>query len=162
MAPGSALTFSATPEDFSALSPAPPSQLPLLPLVQLSGAAVVRYLPKFSLVPDLSLRYTGVTLVSGRVAPGFSAAIAGSFQAVMTPVKILAAASAFRTSLSTPGRLYANAIGPKTTGRFHASLPPQRSLALPASSSDSAESEPPMSTWPAMKLSRPLPEPVGL
>lgn len=77
MAPGSALTFSATPEDFSALSPAPPSQLPLLPLVQLSGAAVVRYLPKFSLVPDLSLRYTGVTLVSGRVAPGFSAAIAG-------------------------------------------------------------------------------------
>ncbi|SKV11587.1 Uncharacterised protein [Mycobacteroides abscessus subsp. abscessus] len=35
-------------------------------------------------------------------------------------------------------------------------------MALPASSSDSAESEPPMSTWPAMKLSRPLPEPVGL
>ena len=57
-------------------------------------------------------------------------------------------------SLSTPSTLYAKAIGPTTIGMFQASFPPQRSLALSASTTPStatdfsAESEPAKSTRP--------------
>src|SRR3954470_19037829 len=99
---------------------------------------------------------------SGSVAPAFSAAIAGSFHFLICPLKIFASTSPLTTSLSAPSTLNAIATGPKTSGRFHASPPPQRSTALATWSSLSAESEPAKSTCLAMNWSTPAPEPVGL
>lgn len=52
--------------------------------------------------------------------------------------------------------------GPNTSGRCHAGFPSQRSAAEVTWASLSGESEPAMSTWPAMNCSRPAPDPVGL
>ena len=54
---------------------------------------------KISVVPDLSERCTAVTVVSGKVAPGFVAAIAGSSHVVILPAKIDAIVSAFSRSV---------------------------------------------------------------
>ena len=78
---------------------------------------------KFSVVPDSSLRKNTLIAVLGSVTPGLTLAIAGSFQVVIWPLKILAMTSGVRMSLSTPFSLYATAIGPVTIGRFQAGDP---------------------------------------
>ena len=57
---------------------------------------------KLSVVPELSERCTVRILVAGSVAPGLSAAIAGSFQVVTLPAKILAMVGALSCRLVTP------------------------------------------------------------
>jgi hypothetical protein len=68
-------------------------------------AASTRYWEKFAVVPEESERTARVIVVLGRLAPGLSALIAGSFQVLMVPWKIPArvVASSFRPV--TPGRL---------------------------------------------------------
>src|SRR6476620_4551293 len=144
---------SATPEDLFLPSPVPVQALPgssfHTPLPALERNFVV-----FSVVPDSSERKKTVMFADGSFAPELSLAIFGSFHVLMVPLKIPESTSAFRTSLSTPSMLYANAIGPTTIGRFHAGLFWQRSLALSASITPSfisvlsAESEPAKSTKP--------------
>ena len=74
-----------------------PSPLPVHFLagsaVQASGAAALRYLVKFSVVPDSSERKNTLIGVAGSVTPGLILAMAGSFQVVILPLKILAATS---------------------------------------------------------------------
>ncbi len=60
---------------------------------------------KFCVVPDSSERLTGVMRVSGSSTPLLSLAIAGSFQVVISWLKILATVSASSFSSSTPSRL---------------------------------------------------------
>ena len=57
---------------------------------------------KFSVVPDSSERKKTLMAGAGRVTPLLIAAMAGSFQVVILPLKILAATAGVRTSLSTP------------------------------------------------------------
>ena len=57
---------------------------------------------KLSVVPDSSERKKTLMGSDGSVTPGLILAMAGSFQLVMTPLKILAATSGVRISLSTP------------------------------------------------------------
>ena len=83
--------------------------------------------------------------MAGKLVPELIAAIAGSFQVVMPPLKILARVAPSRFSEVTPLMLYVTAMGPNTTGRFQAGEPPQRCCAAPASSLLSGESEPPKS-----------------
>jgi hypothetical protein len=59
---------------------------------------------KFLVVPDLSPRCTGVMAVLGSFAFGFSAAIFGSFQVVIEPLKIPAIVAGDRFSSETPSR----------------------------------------------------------
>src|SRR5674476_459223 len=83
-----------------------PSPLPVhfLPVSwgQLLGAEPFRYLVKLSVVPDSSERKKTLMASAGRVTPGLIAAIAGSFQVVMAPLKILAVTAGVRISLATP------------------------------------------------------------
>jgi hypothetical protein len=116
---------------------------------------------KLVVVPESSERFTGVTLRSGSVAPGLSAAMAGSFHLVIAPLKIFAIVDGERFSDLTPSMLKMTAIGLMYRGRSYASPPPQRSLASARSSSFSAESEPANSTPPSMNAVRPPPEPIG-
>src|SRR6476659_8175750 len=71
-------------------------------IVQSDGAAAFRYLVKFSVVPESSARCTAWIPRAGRVTPEFSAAIAGSFQLLIEPLKIPASTSGVSTKLSTP------------------------------------------------------------
>src|SRR5664280_1857505 len=86
-----------------------PSPLPVhfLPVAagQSLGAEPFRYLVKLSVVPDSSERKKTLMALSGRVTPGLTAAIAGSFHLVMTPLKILAVKAGVKISLPTPWRL---------------------------------------------------------
>src|SRR5476649_300449 len=138
-----------------------PSPLPVhfLPVAwgQSLGAEPFRYLVKLSVVPESSERKKTLMGSAGRVTPGLSAAIAGSFHVLMTPLKIFAVTAGVRISLSTPLTLKATAIGPVTMGKFQAGDPQVLSastcsmLVAPAFAfSLSAESEPAKSTWPAM------------
>ena len=70
------------------------------------GAARCRNRWKLSVVPELSLRCTGLMAVAGRVMPGLSRAMAGSFHVVIFESKIPARTCGFRVSLSTPSRLW--------------------------------------------------------
>ena len=88
--------------------------------------------------------------------------MAGSFQLVISPLKIFATVSTERLSSSMPSMWKATATGPTTRGRCQASLPPQRFAASAIWLSFSGESEPPKSTWPAMNCFWPAPEPVAL
>ena len=54
------------------------------------------------------------------------------------------------------------ASGPKTTGRFQASAPPQRCLASAYWSPANGESEPAKSLLPARKSLIPAPDPLGV
>jgi hypothetical protein len=83
---------------------------------------------------------------AGSLTAGFSLAIAGSFQPVMVPLKILAAVEPSRISDATSLTLYVMATGPNTTGRFHAGEP-QRCWAASYSGGSSGESDPPKSVW---------------
>ena len=66
---------------------------------------------KLLVVPESSERCTGVIVVLGSLAPGLSAAIAGSFHFVILPLKMSAIVGAESWSLSTPSRLKTTAIG---------------------------------------------------
>src|SRR6476661_6201610 len=106
--------------------------------------------------PEAALRY----LVKLSVAPELIAAIAGSFQFAIDPLKMPASTWGVRIRLSTPVMLYANAIGPVTIGRFSAGLLAHLVLcAVAVCSAFSAESDPAKSTWLARKSAMPLPEP---
>ena len=71
-------------------------------------------------VPEPSDRTTGTIGVPGRASFGLSAAIAGSFHFVITPVKIFATLSPdsrrFVTRLPPMTRLYMNEVPPATIG----------------------------------------------
>ena len=53
---------------------------------------------KLLVVPEPSERCTGVMAVLGRLTPGLSAAMAGSFQVLMAPSKIPAMVAAVRSA----------------------------------------------------------------
>src|SRR4051794_28981633 len=101
MPPSVALTAPATPADLSLPSPLPSHFLPGS-VVQASEAAALRYLVKFSVVPDSSDRKKILIGSLGRVTPALILAIDASFQVVTLPLKMFAATSGVRTSLSTP------------------------------------------------------------
>src|SRR5271165_5434028 len=139
MAPGVDLTICATPPlPLPARAAAGHLIVELLPSVQTLGTAVIRNSEKFCVVPDESERTAGVILVLGRVTPGLSAVIDGSFQVVTLPWKMFAmtAASSFR--LLTPDRLYVTAIGPSRMGKYSTVLP----LKFASSLEGMGESEP--------------------
>src|SRR3954447_6182367 len=164
MPPSVDFTPSDTPADFSRPSPTVPAHFLAGSVCQAEGAAPARYFSKFSVVPDSSERKNTLMAVLGSLTPELTLAIAGSFQVLILPRKMFATTSGVSTSLSTPGTLYATAIGPAAIGRFHAGLPWQRFAAAATSplSAFSAESEPAKSTWPALNCWMPAPEPVGL
>src|ERR1700709_1034543 len=54
------------------------------------GAAAARYFSKFWVVPEASERKITLIFVDGSVALGLTVLMAGSFQVVILPVKILA------------------------------------------------------------------------
>ena len=68
------------------------------------GAALTRYLVKFSVGPDPSDRWATTMAAGGSVADGFRAMMAGSSQVFTSRWKILASVSASRVR-STPDRL---------------------------------------------------------
>src|ERR1700704_5782487 len=88
-----------------------------LPIVHAAGAALVRKLVKFAVVPELSLRWTTVIGVVGSLADGLSALIAASSQVVMAAEKILPMVSGDHLSFDTPARLYDTVIGATTVGK---------------------------------------------
>src|SRR5689334_21979373 len=101
MPPSVDCTALATPADFSLPSPLPVHFLPGS-AVQAEGAAALRYLVKFSVVPDSSERKNTLIGSLGSVTPELSLAMDVSFQVVTLPLKMFAATSGVRTSLSTP------------------------------------------------------------
>src|SRR5690348_302781 len=101
MPPSVDFTAFATPSDFGLPSPLPVQVLPGSAVHSL-GAAALRYLVKFSVVPDSSERKNTLIGSLGRVVPGLAAAMALSFQVVILPLKMPAVTSGVRTSLSRP------------------------------------------------------------
>jgi hypothetical protein len=77
----------------------------------------VRNFVKFSVVPELSARCTTVIAVEGSFLPLLSAAIAGSFQVLISPEKIFASVSADSWRFFTFLRLYDTVIGAATVGK---------------------------------------------
>ncbi len=120
---------------------------------------------KVSVVPESSERCTGEMARSGSSTSGLSAAMASSFQLVISPAKTLAMVSADMFRLSTPSRLKATATGEMYIGSSTMPASPSAAQAAkpPAaiSSSLNARSEPMKLLAPAMKFSRPVPDPVG-
>src|SRR6201999_4596311 len=98
---------------------------------------------------------------SGRLLLALSGVMAGAFQRVIAPLKILARVGASKVRTSVDWTLKVIPIGPKTAGRFQASFPPQRCLAPAYSSPLSGESEPPKSVLAPRKSETPAPEPVA-
>src|SRR3954453_23874883 len=105
MPPAVLFTPSETPSDLALPSPTLPGHTLDGSAVQSAGDDPCRYFCRFSVVPDSSERKNTEILVEGSVTPELIAAMAGSFQVVILPRKILAATEGVRTSLSTPGRL---------------------------------------------------------
>ncbi len=72
--------------------------------------------------PEPSERTTGTIVLAGSESPGLSAAIAGSFQLVMAPVKIFVTLSPdsrrFVTRWPAMVRLYMNTVPPAVTGMY--------------------------------------------
>ena len=88
-----------------------------VPSVHVAGAALVRKLVKFCVVPELSERCATVIVVLGSFAFGLSALIAASSQVVICAWKILAIVSAESCRFVTPDRLYDTVIGATTVGK---------------------------------------------
>src|SRR5581483_3403031 len=130
----------------------------LLPSFHTLGTAVCRNSEKFWVVPEESERTAVVIAVLGRLTPGLSAAIAGSFHFVMSPWKIFAMTVGSSFRLLTPDRLYDRVIGPITTGKYSTVLPANSDASL----AGMGESEPAKLTVPAARLDRPVPEPTLL
>src|SRR6516164_1356221 len=105
MAPGVVLTICATPP-----LPLPPrlaagqEMVELVPSFQF-GAASTRNCEKFAVVPEESERRAMTIGVLGRLTPGLSALIAGSFHFVTLAWKISAMTGASSFRLLTPDRL---------------------------------------------------------
>lgn len=87
--------------------------------------------------------------------------MAASFQLVMSPAKMPAMVVASRFSVSMPSRLNATATGEMYSGT--STMASEAQLAKPSANSSvlKARSEPMKLLAPAMKFSRPVPEPVG-
>src|SRR3954468_19629174 len=99
------------PEGPSAPSPDLNGQASLAPFVHALGAAWCTQSSKLSVVPESSERCTGVIFIDGRLIPGLSCLISGSFHEVTLPEKMSAAVVGDRFSLSTPLRLKTSAMG---------------------------------------------------
>src|ERR1700726_3014236 len=82
----------------------------LLPSVHTLGTASLRNRVKFCVVPEESERTAMVIGVLGRLTPGLSALIAGSFQVVILAWKISEISVGVSLRLLTPCRLYATSI----------------------------------------------------
>src|SRR3954447_12355347 len=91
--------------------------------VPVVGAAALRYLVKFSVVPDESERWATVMPLDGSLASGFSVLIAASSHDLICRWKIFAMTSASSCSPSTPGRLYATVMGAATVGKYSRAPP---------------------------------------
>src|ERR1700730_6209625 len=119
MAPGVDLMICATPP-----WPRPARALEGQLMVELEpsfhtlGAALVRNSEKFAVVPEESERTARLIGVLGRLTPGLSALIAGSFHLVILPWKMFAMVGASSFRLLTPDRLYDIVIGPSMTGKY--------------------------------------------
>src|ERR1700691_4127668 len=119
MAPEVDLTIDATPP-----LPLPPRALAghliieLLPSVHTLGTASLRNRVKFCVVPEESERTAMVIGVLGRLTPGLSALMAGSFHVLIWPWKIFAIVVGSSLRLLTPDRLYAIVIGPMMTAKY--------------------------------------------
>src|ERR1700744_2286514 len=118
MAPGVDLMIDATPPFWEpAWAVDGHLMVAALPSFQTLGAASWRNSVKFCVVPEESERTAVVIAVDGRVTPGLMALIAGSFQLLMLPWKMLAMTVGVSFRLLTPCRLYDRVIGPMTTGK---------------------------------------------
>src|ERR1700729_2931934 len=95
----------------------------LLPSVHTLGTASLRNSVKFCVVPEESERTAMVIGVLGRLTPGLSALMAGSFHVLIWTWKIFAMVVASSFRLLTPDRLYAIVIGPMMTGKYSTVLP---------------------------------------
>src|ERR1700727_1125987 len=73
-----------------------------VPRVQALPAASTRYWEKFAVVPEESERTSSVIAELGRLTPGLSAVIAGSFQVLIWPSKIFARVGASSLRPVTP------------------------------------------------------------
>src|SRR5262245_32730730 len=102
--------FSAAATPAEPRAPTPPFQATATPLPNFvfhAGLALDRYSVTLYVVPELSLRWIGVIVRSGRFVPGFSALILPSFQFLMSPAKIPASVGpSRRRRLFRPGMLY--------------------------------------------------------
>src|SRR5262245_48140715 len=127
-----------------------------LPSFQVVGAAATRYLVKLLVVPEPSERCATVMFVLGRLTPGLSAAMAGSFHFLMSVEKILASVSGLSWSLLTPGRLYETVIGAATVGTYRNEPAAGPSVGLTRLSLPAKSVRP----WPNSFL--PVPEPTAL
>src|ERR1700761_4586208 len=156
MAPGVLLTIESTPP-----LPVPPRlvegqlMVELLPSFHTPGADLTRNSEKFWVVPEESERRAMVIAVLGRLAPEFRALMAGSFQVLIVPSKILAIVGPSSLRFFTPDRLYEIAIGPMTTGKYRMVAP----LKPAFSAAGIGESETAKLTTPDARAVRPLPEP---
>src|ERR1700746_584899 len=95
----------------------------LLPSAHALPTASCRNSVKFCVVPEESERTARLIGVLGRLTPGLSALIAGSFQLLILPWKMLAMVGASSFRLETPDRLYDIVIGPRKTGKYSTVLP---------------------------------------
>src|SRR6516162_2156871 len=156
MAPGVDLTICATPPlPLPAWAVFGQLMVELVPSVHALPAPSTRKLEKFAVVPDESERTASLIGVLGRLTPELIALIAGSFQVVILPEKMLAITGPSSFRLLTPDRLYESVMGPITTGKYSTVLPEK----FDASLDGIGESEPAKLTVPAARSVRPLPEP---
>src|SRR6266568_5291821 len=87
------------------------------PSVHALPPASTRNWEKLAVVPDESERWAMVMAVLGRVTPGLSALIAGSFHALILPAKMPAMVGPDSFRLLTPDRLYETVIGAISMGK---------------------------------------------
>ena len=112
-----------------------------------------------AVVPEPSERWTTWIPSEGRFVPGLSAAMAGSFQVLILPAKMLASVEGDSLRLLTPATLYSMAMGPAAQMICWA---PPGYLALAAACSLAAKgtSLAPKFTVPAVNCCTPAPEPT--
>src|SRR3954470_4774635 len=159
MEPSVCLIAAATPS--LPLAPVPPGHLTVLsaPIdFDHDGLSSERNVVKPFVVPDSSERWTTVIFELGSLTPGLAVAIAGSFQVVILPWKMLARVgpSSLRPDF-TPLMLYEAVIAPKNTGIWIGSP----LVSVLTSSGVSAGSEPANCAVPCASAAMPAPEPTG-
>src|SRR3954454_9544212 len=112
------LRAAATPAEPRALVPVGQLTATPLPIFDFHDAlALERYSVRLYVVPELSLRWIGVMSRFGRLTPGFSFAIAGSFHFWIVFWKIPASTEPLkRRRLLRPGTLYGIDVPPSAHG----------------------------------------------
>src|SRR5581483_7029508 len=85
--------------------------------VQSEGAAILRNVVKFDVVPELSDRWATVIAVDGSFTPGLSAAMSAAFHVLTWRSKILAMVAGESCRPATPLRWYETVIGAATVGK---------------------------------------------